>query len=246
MKTVRDFTFLHSKITADGDCSHEIKKPLLLGRKAVMNPDSILQSRDITLPISLSSQSYGFSTSYVWMWELDDKESWVPKNWCFWTVVLEKTLESPLDSKEIKPVNPKGNQTWIFIGRTDAEAPILWPPDGKSQLIGKDPNSGEVWRQKEKRAAEMRWLDSITDSMNMNLSKLGDGEGQGSLACCSPWGFKESDTTYWLNNSNVTQNIIFSPWGGTKDPWLCLVVKIFLFCHVWLFPFVSRFSHLSD
>ena len=98
----------------------------------------------------LSSQSYGFSTSHVWMWELDYKESWAPKNWCFWTVVLEKTLESPLDSKEIQPVNPKGNQPWIFIGRTDAEAPVLWPPDAKNWHIGKDPDAGKDWRQEEK------------------------------------------------------------------------------------------------
>ena len=103
----------------------------------------------------LYSQSYSFPTSHIWMWELDHKESWAPKNWCFW-IVLEKTLESFLDSKEIKPVNPKGNQPWIFIGRTDAEAeaPILWPPDVKSQLTGKDPDSGEDWRQEEKEVTE--------------------------------------------------------------------------------------------
>ena len=104
----------------------------------------------------LSSQSYGFSSSHVWMWELDYKESWAPKNWCFWVVVLEKTLASPLDWKEIRSVNPKGNQSWIFIGRTDAEAeaPILWPPDAKSWLIGKDPDAGKDWRQKEKGMTE--------------------------------------------------------------------------------------------
>ena len=97
-----------------------------------------------------SSQSYGFSSSHVWMWELDYKENWALKNWCFWTMVLEKTLESPLDSKEIKPVNPKGNQSWIFTGRTDAETPILWPPDAKSWLTGKDPDAGKDWRREEK------------------------------------------------------------------------------------------------
>ena len=103
-----------------------------------------------------SRQSYGFSSSRVWMWELDHKESWVLKNWCFWTVVLEKTLESPLDCIEIQPVHPKGNQSWIFIGRTDAkaEAPILWPPDVKSWLIGKDPDAGKDWRQEEKGMTE--------------------------------------------------------------------------------------------
>ena len=119
------------------------------------NLDSILKSRDITHK-GLSSQSYGFSSSHVWMWELDYKESLAPKNWCFWTVVLEKTLESPLDCKEIKPVHPKGNQSWIFTGRTDAEAeiPILWPPDGKNQLIGKNPDAGKDWRQEEKGMTE--------------------------------------------------------------------------------------------
>ena len=138
-----------SKITADGDCSHEIKRRLLLGRKAMTNLDSMLKNRDITLPKKgRSSQSYSFSSSHVWLWELDYKESWALKNWCFWNVVLEKTLESPLDCKEIQPVHPKGNQSWIFIGRTDAEAEtsILWPPDVKNWLIGKDPDAGKDWR----------------------------------------------------------------------------------------------------
>ena len=119
-----------------------------------------------------SSQSYGFSSSHVWMWELDHKESWALKNWCFWTVVLEKTLESPLDCQEIKPVNPKGIQTWILIRRTDAkaEAPILWPPDAKSHLIRKDPDVGEDWRQKKEET--MRCLDGITDLMDMSFSTL--------------------------------------------------------------------------
>ena len=114
-----------------------------------------------------SSQSYGFSSSHVWMWELDYKESWAQKNWCFWIVILEKTVESPLDCKEIQPVNPKGNQSRIFIGRTDAEAetPILWPPDGKNQLNGKDLDAGKDWRQEEKGTTENEmvwwhhWLD---------------------------------------------------------------------------------------
>ena len=101
-----------------------------------------------------SSQSYGFSVSHVWMWELDHKESWVLNNWCFLTVVLEKTLESPLDCKEIQPVHPKRNQSWIFIWRTDADAPILWPPDGKNWLIGKDPDAGKDWRWEEKGTTE--------------------------------------------------------------------------------------------
>ena len=117
---VTDFVFLGFKITADGDCSHEIKRCLLPGRKAMTDLDSIFKSRDIAGK-GLSRQSYGFSSSHVWMWELDCKESWAPKNWCFWTVVLEKTLESPLDSKEIQPVHCK-DQSWIFIGRTHSEA----------------------------------------------------------------------------------------------------------------------------
>ena len=133
---VRNFIFLGSKITADGDCTHEIKKCLLLGRKTVTNLDSLLKSRDK----GPYSQSYGFSNSHVWLWELDHKEGWAPKNWFFRTVILEKTHENPLGYKEIKPVNPKGNQPWIFIGRTDVETetPILWPPNVKNWLIRKD------------------------------------------------------------------------------------------------------------
>ena len=149
----RDFIFLGSKITVDGDSSHEIQRCLLLGRKATTNLDSIKKQRHYFANKGPSSQGYGFSSSYVWIWESDHKESWAPKNWCFWTLVLEKTVESSLDCKEIqpKPVNPKGNQSWIFIGRTDAEAgtPILWPPDAKNWLIGKDPDAGKDWRQEE-------------------------------------------------------------------------------------------------
>ena len=123
VETVNDFIFLGSKITADGDCSHEIKRGLLLGRKAMTNLDSIIKKqRHYFANKGPSSQGYGFSSGHVWMWELDYKESWAPKNWCFWTVVLEKTLESPLDCKEMQPVHPKGDQSWVFIGRTDAEA----------------------------------------------------------------------------------------------------------------------------
>ena len=146
-----------SKITAYGDCNHEIKRRLLIGRKAMTNLDSILKRRDITLSTKVHLvKAMVFPSSHVWMWELDYKESWVPKNWCFWTVVLEKSLESPLDCKEIKPVSPKGNQSWIFIGRTDAEAetPVLWPPDAKSWLIWKDPDAGKDWRQEEKGTTE--------------------------------------------------------------------------------------------
>ena len=135
------------------DCSHEIKKHLLLGRKAMTNLGSILKSRDITLPTKVLTV---LSSSHVWMWELDHKEGRALRNLSFWTVVLDKTPESPLDCKEIKPVNSKGNQYWIFIGRTDAEAeaPILWTPDAKNKLIGKDPDAGKDWRQEEKGMTE--------------------------------------------------------------------------------------------
>ena len=140
------------------------------------------------------------------MLELDHKEGWVPKNWCFRTVVLEKTLERPLDCKQIKPVNPKGNQPWIFIGRTDAEAeaPILLPLDEKSRLIGKDPDAGKDWGMR-RGQQKMRWLDGIIDSMDIESQQTpGDGEEQGSLACCSSWGYKESDMTEQLNNNHIT------------------------------------------
>ena len=136
------------------------------------------------------------------MWELDCKESWAPKNWCFSTVVLEKTLESPLDCKEIKPVNPKGNQSWIFIGRTDAKAetPILWPPDAKNRLTGKDLDAGKDWRWEEKGTTEDEMVGWHHQRNGREFEQApGVGDGQGSLACCSPWAHKESDTTEQLN-----------------------------------------------
>ena len=159
---------------------------------------------------TFANLSYGFSSSHVWMRELDHKESWAPKNWCFGTVVLEKTLKSPLDCKEIQPVHPKGDQSWIFIGMTDAEAetPILWPPDAKSWLIWKDPDAGKDWGQEEKGMTEdemigwHHWLDGHEFEQ-----ALGAGDGQGSLVCCSPWGCKESDMTEQVNN-----NMFFVLW----------------------------------
>ena len=140
----------------------------------------------------------GFSSSHVWMWELDHAEGWVLKNWCFWTVVLEKTLENPLDSKEIKLVNFKGNQPWIFIGRTniEAEAPIHWLSNEKSQLIGKDSDAWKDWRQKEKGMTE-DGMFGYHHRLNWHEYEqtLRDTEGQGSLVCCSPWGHKELDAT---------------------------------------------------
>ena len=150
----------------------------------------------------LSSQSYGFSSSHVWMWELDYKESWAPKNWCFWTMVLEKTFENLLDCKEIQPVSPKGNQSWIFIGRTDAEAetPILWPHDVKNWLIGKDSDAGKDWRQEEKGTTEHEMLGWHHRLDGHEFERApGVGDGQGSLVYCSPWDHKESDMTEWLN-----------------------------------------------
>ena len=137
----------------------------------------------------LSSQNYGFSSSHVWMWELDYKESWEPKNWCFWTVVLEKTLESPLYYKEMKPVTPKGNQSWIFIGRTDAvaETPILSPTDVKNWLTGKDPDAGKDWRQEEKGMTEdemVGWHHRLNGREFEQAPGVGD-EREG-LVCCSP------------------------------------------------------------
>ena len=138
------------------------------------NLDSILKSRDITLPTKVCLVKAMVLPGHVWMWELDYKESGAQKNWCFWTVVLEKILESPLDCKEVPPVHPKGNQSWVFTGRTDAEAetPVLWPPHVKNWLTGKDPVAGRDWGQEERGRQRMRWLDGITDSMDMGLSKL--------------------------------------------------------------------------
>jgi len=198
--------FLGSRITADGDWSHEIKRCLHRGRKAMAKLDSILKSRDVTLPTKVCLvKTMIFPSSHVLMWELNYKESRVQKNWCFWTVVLEKTLESPLGCKEIQLVHPKGYQSWIFIGRTDAEneALILWLPDAKSWLIGKDSEAGKDWRWEEKGMTEDEMVGWHHRLDGPKFEKIpGDGEGQGNLASCSPWGCKELDTTEWLNNNN--------------------------------------------
>ena len=149
--------FLGSKITADGDCSSEVKRCFTPWKESCDKPrQHFKKQRYYFADKGLYNQSYGFSSGHVWMWELDYKESWAPKNWCFWTVVLEKTLESPLDCKKIQPVHSKGNQSWIFIGRTDAEAetPIFWPPDAKNWHIWKVPDAGKDWMQEEKGMTE--------------------------------------------------------------------------------------------
>ena len=208
---VSDFIFWGSKITADGDCSHEIKRHFLLGRKVITSLDSILKSRDITLPTKfLSSQGYGFSSGHVWMWELDCEDSWALKNWCFWTVVLEKkTLESPLDCKKLQPVHSKGDQSWVFFGRTDAKAetPVLWPPHAKNWLIGKDSNAGRDWGQEEKGMTEdeMAGWHHLLDGHEFEWTP-GVGVGQGGLACCNSWGCKELDMTEWLNWTELNWN----------------------------------------
>ena len=163
------------------------------------------------------SKSYGVSISHVWMWELDHKEGWALKNWCFWTVVLENTLASLLDCKEIKPVYPEENQSWVSTGETDAEAeaPVFWPPDAKNWLTGKDPDAGTDWRQEKKGTTEdemVGWHHWLVGHEFEQALRVGDR--QGSLACCSPWSCKESDMTEWPNWTvswytckNLQQNI---------------------------------------
>ena len=156
VEAVTHFLFLGSKITADGDCSHAIRRQFLPSRKSMTNLDSALKSKHYFADRGPYSQGYGLSSSHVWMWELDSKEGRVLRSWCFWTMVLEKTLESPFESKEIKPVKIKVNQSWIPFGRTDAEAepPIIWPPDAKNWLSEKDTDAGKNSRSKEKAAED--------------------------------------------------------------------------------------------
>ena len=194
VETVTDFFFLGSKITADGECNHEIKRHLLLGRKVMTNLDSILKSRDI-INKGPSSQGYRFSSGHVWMWELDYKESWAPKSWCFWNVVLEKTLESPLDCKEIQAVRPKGDQSGCsleglrlklklqYFGHLMQRADLL----EKTLMLGKIEGRRRGWQR-------MRFLDGMIQWIWVGWTP-GVGDGQGGLPCCGSWGRKESDTT---------------------------------------------------
>ena len=186
--------------------------PKILGRKVMTNLDGILKSRHPFAHKGLSSQGYGFSSGHVWMWELDCEENWMTKNWCFWTVVLEKTLESSLDCKDIHPVHLKGDQSWVFIGRTDVEVetPILWPPDAKSWLIRKDPDAGKDWGQEEKGMTEDKMVGWHQWLYGHEFEQaLGVGEGQGGLMCCGPWGHKESDKTEWLNWTELNEKFTF-------------------------------------
>ena len=174
------------------------------------NLDSILKSRDITLPTKVRLVKAMVFPVVMWMWEMDCEEGWAPKNWCFWTVVLEKTLESPLDCKEVQPVLPKGDQSWVLIGRTDAKAetPILWPSHAKSWFIGKDPDAERDWGQEENRTTEdevvgwHHWLDAHEFEWTPGV-----GDGQGVLACCDSWGRKQSDTTEQLNWTELKYQI---------------------------------------
>ena len=201
-----DFIFLGSKITVESDCSHEIKRCFLLGRKAVTNLNCVIKKQRYHFADKgLNSESYGFFSSHVCIWELGHKAGWVLKNWCFWTVVLEKTLESSSDSKGIEPVHPKGNQTRIFIGKTDAvaEASFLWPPDNK-ELTHEKRLCGKGWEQGEK-AMTVGELVGRHHRLNGHEFEptLRNSEGQGRLVCRSPRGCKESETTEQLNNRIV-------------------------------------------
>ena len=193
METVRDFIFLGSRITADGDCSHEIKRCLPLGRKGMTNLDSILKNRDITLPTKVhlvKAMVFPIVMYGCESWTIKKGEHW--RTDAFELVMLEKTFESSLDREEIQPVHPKGNWSWIFIGRTDAEAetPILWPPHAKNWLTGKGPDAGKDWRREEKGMTENEMV-GWHHWLNGHEFVMGVGDGQGGLVSWSSWGHKE-------------------------------------------------------
>ena len=204
MKIVTDFILGGSKITVDGDSSHEIKRRLVLGKKAMTKLHSILKSRHHFANKGPYSQRYGFSSSRVQIWELDHKEGWALKNWFLRTVVLKKTLESPSDNKEIKLVNPKWNQPWIFTWRADAEAPILLLPDANSGLLGKDRDAGKDWRQEKKGVTEKEMVGWHRQLNGHGFQQTpGDSERCRSPVCCSPLGHKQTDTTESLSNTKA-------------------------------------------
>ena len=228
VETVSDFILGAAKSLQMVIAAMKLKRRWLLGRKVMTNLDSILKSRDITLPKKVHLvMAMVFSRGHVWMWELDCEESWAPKNWCFWSVVLEKTLESPLDCKEIQPGHLKGDQSCVFIERTDVEAemPILWPLHVKSWLTGKDPDAWRDWGQEEKGITEDEmagWHHWLDEHEFEGTPKVGDW--QGGLACGDSWGCKEPDTTERLNwtelmmlaieksNYFLIQSIVFCFW----------------------------------
>ena len=201
-----DFIFLGSKITADGDCSHEIKRRLILGRKAMTNLDSISKNRHYFANKGPSSLSYSFSSSHVWMWELDYKESWVQKNWCFWTMVLEKTLESPLDRKEIQPVHPKGDWSVLGVHWKD----WCWNSNTLATSCKELSHWKRPWcwerlkagREGDDEDEMVGWHHQLNECEFEQA--LGVGDGQEGLACCDSWGHKELDTTGRLNWTELT------------------------------------------
>ena len=201
VETVADFVFSGApKSLQMLTAAMKLKDAYSLKEKLWQSRQHIKKQRHYFANKSPSSQGYGFSSGHVWMWELDYKESWALKNWCFWSVVLEKTLESPLDCKEIQPVHPKGNQSWVFIGRTDVEAetPIIWPPGVKSWLIWKDPGAGKDWRQEEMGTTEGEMVGWHHRHNGHEFEQApGVGDGQGGLACCSG-GVAKSQT--WLRD----------------------------------------------
>ena len=255
VETVTDFIFLGSKITADGDCSHEIKRCLLLGRRAVTSLDSILKSRDIALPTKVRLVKSMVFPVVMYRCELDYKESWAPKNWCFWNVVLEKTLESLLDCKEIQPVHPKGNQSWIFIGRADAEAetPILWPPGGKELAHWKRPWCWErlkVGGEGDNRGwdccmASPTWCTWVWASSGSWwwTGKTGMLQSMGSLRVRHDW---ETELNWLVNLDVALENLhlitfvnffpsIIAFTVSRNSMWMCLLGYLHLTQYIWEF-----------